>query len=1171
MKKDLDFDEVLTQICEVLQRQGRVSYGALRRRFHLDDAYLRDLQVELIEAQQIATDEDGRVLVWVGEGKTSETEEETEKRRADTTDEEKAKRRKGEKEKDIHVTETLNARRRDSRAEVGERRQLTVLFCEIGKAATEGQLHDPDEWGAVLGWVRRTCEEVIRRYEGYTGQHLDDGMTVYWGYPTAHEDDAQRAVRAGLEIVRMVQRQDEWQVAGTLPVHVRVSIHTGPVTMMTGQTNDQHQVQASGETPQIAIHLLGMARPNTVVLSETTFRLVEGYFTCQVVGEPAFPGMVEPLGSYQVCEESGARNRLEAIIGAGFTPFVARDEELGLLRKRWEQVKEGRGQVVLLTGEAGIGKSRLIQELQTHLDEEQRILVDLWCSPYLRQSAFHPVTKYLQRVLHFERGETPEEHRNKLERALARWHLEDVLPLFATLLSLPLPASLRVDLPPQRQRQRLLHVIVSWLTALAERKPVLIVWEDLHWADPSTLDLLQLLIAQLPTSRILMVLSARPEFTSPWPLRSHITSLTLSRLGQADAETMVARVTRGKLLPPEVMQHIVSKTDGVPLFVEELTKMVLESGLVKEEEETFVLTGPLTPLAIPTTLQDSLLARLDRLSAVREVAQVGAVLGREFAPDLLQAVLAVDDDTLQQALDKLVDAEILYRRGAPPYVHYIFKHALIQDTAYQSLLPGRQQQYHQQVAQVLEEQFADLAEAQPELVAHHYTAAGNVSRAVPAWQRAGRVAIARSAFVEATKHLSRGLEVLSPLPETPERDQQELDLHSLLGPALMALKGYGAPEVEQSYARALILCRQGGETPRLVQVLLGLEMFYLTRGEVKTARELGEQCLALTQRANNPGRLLQAHLLLGNVLFQEGELVRAREHLLHGLSLYRERQQEMRHALQDPGVDCLVYLALVLWSLGYPEQALRASREAITLAEQLARPLSSAIALSFAAELHQFAHDPHAVLPKADAAIGIATEHDLPLWVAYGNIYRGWAWSRTGRTEEGVAQIKQGLTSSRATGAEVVLPWFLSMLADAYLACGAIAAGRATIAEAFTVMERKGERLAEAELYRIKGELTLQQFQRQGARIQVADPRPLNPDPQGEAESYFRKAIEVAHRQSAKSWELRAAVSLGRLWYQQGRPSEARQLVRGCCEWFTEGAATTDLQEARRLLESLNR
>ncbi len=763
----------------------------------------------------------------------------------------------------------------------------------------------------------------------------------------------------------------------------------------------------------------------------------------------------------------------------GLTPLVGRDLELGLLRERWAQAQAGEGQVVLLSGEPGIGKSRLVQALKEQVMAEGAARIELRCSPYHQNSAFYPLIEHLQRLLQFQREESPQAKLERLQQRLARYRFPqaDTLPLLAALLSLPHPnGAPPLTFSPQKQKQKTQEALVAWIMEEAGQTAVYCAWEDLHWADPSTLEVLTLLLDQVPTTRLLVLLTFRPDFSPPWRPRSHLTQLTLNRLGRPQVEAMVEQVSGNKALPAEVVQQIVRKTDGVPLFVEELTKMVLESGLLKKIDGHYELSGPLPPLAIPTTLQDSLMARLDRLAPVREIAQLGATLGREFSYELIQAISPLDEATLQEGLRQLVEAELVYQRGVPPQATYLFKHALIQDAAYQSLLKNKRQQYHQQIAQVLAARFAETVETQPELLAYHYTEAGLKEQAIPYWQKAGQRAAQRSANTEAITHLSNGLELLKTLPDTLERTQQELRLQTTVGPAWMALKGYAAAEVERAYTRALELCQQVGETPRLLQVLLGLETFYHVRGQLQTARELGEQSLSLAQRMQDPARLFGAHAALGSALFHLGEFASAREHLEQGMSL-NDPQKHRSRTVQVPEVGCLTYTAWTLWALGYPEQALERSHEAFTLAQELSHPFSLAFALNWAAFLHQLRREGQATQKRAEAAMALSAEQGFPVWLGFGTVFKGWALVEQGQREEGIAQLRQGMAAMRATGAELYQPYCLALLAEAYEKVGQAEEGVSVLTEALDLIDKTEERWYEAELYRLKGELSLKSRQ----------------------------------------------------------------------------------------------
>jgi predicted ATPase len=708
---------------------------------------------------------------------------------------------------------------------------------------------------------------------------------------------------------------------------------------------------------------------------------------------------------------------------------------------------------------------------------------------------------------------------------------------------------------PEQQKQQTLHALLTILLRIAAQQPVLFVMEDLHWVDPTTLELLRLLVDQGPTTRILALFTFRPDFSPPWTGRAHLTQVTVHRLPRRQAVEVIRQVAHGKALPPEVVEQIVAKTDGVPLFVEELTKMVLESGLLQEWDDRYELTGPLPPLAIPATLHDSLMARLDRLATVKALAQLGATLGREFSYELLRAVSPWDEATVQQGLHQLVEAEFLYQQGLPPQATYTFKHALIQDVAYQSLLRSTRQQHHQRIAQTLEAQFPETVETQPELVAQHYTAAGCAEQAVHYWQRAGQHASDRSANLEAISHLTTGIELLKTLPETPDRLQQAVALYIALGAALQMAKGLAAAEVEQAYTQAYTVCRQVGETPELVPVLFGLWRFYLVRSQLHTARELGETLLRLAQRAADPVLAVIAPYTLGATWCWLGAFPAARHYTEEGIARYTPSQ---RTALvfrmgQDPGVACRAILAQTLWLLGYPDQALTSIHDALALAHELSHPYSLAYARCWAAMVAQFRRDGAAVYEQAEAAVALATARGITQWAANGTITCGWALAMQGQGEAGMAQIRQGIAAWRATGAALTVPYVYTVLADVAAHLGYSEDGLQALAEAHTLVEQHEERYWEAEIYRLRGVLLLRQ----------------PGTPQTEAEAWLQRALDVARHQEAKSLELRAAMSLSQLWQQQGKRAEAYELLAPIYGWFTEGFDTADLQEAKTLLEEL--
>jgi predicted ATPase/class 3 adenylate cyclase len=1130
----MNFEEILDQAIAMLQRRGRVTYRTFKRQFQLDDDVLEDLKEELIYGQRLAVDEDGRVLVWMGE----------------------------EQPPAAPHTRIASPEVAPPPADA-ERRQLTVLFCDlVDSTALAGQL-DPEELREVVRAYQDTCAKVIARFEGHIAQYLGDGLLVYFGYPLAHEDDAQRAVRTGLGMVEALgQLNTRLEQERGVHLAVRLGIHTGLVVIGDVGGGTRQEQLALGETPNLAARLQGIAAPNTLVISAATLQLLGGFFAYQALGTHLVKGVVQPLEVYQVLHESTARSRLEVTGSTGLTPLVGREQEVGLLRERWTQVKDGFGQVVLLSGEAGIGKSRLVQVLKEQVaTEPQAWLTPCQCSPYHQNSALYPMIDLLERVaLRFEREESPQQKLSKLEGFLVQYGLPlvETVPLLATLLSLPLSADYAsLTLAPEQQKQKTLQALLTILLRIATQQPVLFVMEDLHWVDPTTLEFLSLLVDQGPTTRILALLTFRPDFSPPWTGRSHLTQVTLPRLSRQQAVAMTNRMAHGKALPAEVVEQVVAKTDGVPLFVEELTKMVLESGLLQEREDRYELTGLLPPLAIPTTLHDSLMARLDRLATVKGLAQLGATLGREFSYELLQAVSPWDEGALQRGLHQLVEAEFLYQRGLPPQATYLFKHALIQDAAYQSLLKSTRQQHHQHIAQVLEARFPESCETQPELLAQHYTEAGLLEQALPYWQRAGERAVQRWANVEAIRYLTRGLEGLQTLPDTPERSQHELALLIALGPPLQATKNFSAPEVGRVYTRARALCRQVGESQQLFPVLTGLWGFYQIRGEHRTALELAQEFLTLAQRVQDPLRLRGAHWLLGGALLELGELAPARAHEEAGLALHASHRDRSRALLYRQGgeVSCLRRLARILWLLGYPDQALSSIHTALTRAQELARPFSLAEAFYHAACLHQLRREVFQTQERAEAAMALARDQGFPSWLLYSTIVHGWALSAQGQHAQALAQIPQALTVLQATGQRQALPYYLAQLAEVYGRGGDDAAGLQRLAEALAVVDDTEERWWEAELYRLKGELLQQQATGSSE----------------EAEACFHQALDIARHQQAKLLELRAAMRLARLWQRQGKRAAAHALLAPIYSWFTEGFDTPDLQEARALLEELSR
>jgi predicted ATPase/class 3 adenylate cyclase len=1042
------------------------------------------------------------------------------------------------------------------RVSEAERRQLTVLFCDlVGSTELSGRL-DPEEMSQVIRAYHRGCTHVIRRWDGYVAKYMGDGVLAYYGWPRAHEDDAERAVRAGLELTKAVAEQtasDGTQLAA------RIGIATGQVVVgeLIGEGAAQEEAVV-GETPNLAARLQALAAPGTVVIAASTRRLVGGVFDLDDLGAQRLKGFAEPVLGWRVVGERGAEGRFEARQTASLTPLVGREEEVALLLSRWRQARDGEGQVVLLSGEPGIGKSRLVRELRARLEGEPHIRLFYQCSPHHTTSPLHPLIEQLERAGAVERDDPPPVKLSKLETLLARGtnQLDQAVPLIAALLGIPTGGRYSLpELTPQRRKQRTLEVLVDQLDGLAGAAPVLLAYEDVHWIDPTTQELLGLAIERIRRLRVLALITFRPEFAPPWIDLPHVSSLTLTRLGRRHGVAMVEQLVREKALPDEVAAQIVAKTDGIPLFVEELTKTVLESGLLKDAGDRYELAGPLPALAIPSTLHDSLLARLDRLAPIKEVAQIGAVIGREFSRALLAAVADRREADLEVALEQLVQAELIFRRGSPPEATYSFKHALVQDAAYGTLLKSRRQHLHARIAGVLEEQFPGQARAQPELLAQHFSQAGLRQQAISYWQRAGESASARSAQAEAARHFKNALEQLEGLPEDAPRSDKELDLQIALGTALIAARGFAAAETGCAYARARVLARQHGDPARSFPVLYGQWVFHTVRAELEPAKELAEEMLRLSEEQVDRRELLIAHRMVGYVDLLLGRPASARAHLEKVLALYNPERHRSLASLYayEPRAAALAYLPVVRLLLGYPERALRLSEEALATARQSSHLLTLCFALHARCWFHQIALDDRSLRRWAKELIELTVEHGFPYWLSYARVLHGWAHTQDASEEEGSAQMLQAFAEYQATGARLYMPYFTALLAHAGAMRGERTEELRLLTDAITRVDETGERWFEAELYRLHGE----------ALLHLPEP-----DHAG-AEAALSEALVRARRQGTRLWELRAATSLARLWVEQRKRAEARDLLAPVYSWFTEGFDTADLKHAKALLDAL--
>jgi class 3 adenylate cyclase/predicted ATPase len=1039
-------------------------------------------------------------------------------------------------------------------AAAAERRQLTVMFCDlVGSTALSARL-DPEDMREIIRGYHRCCAEETVKAGGFVAKFMGDGVLAYFGYPQAHEDDAERAVRVALALVEAVR---ELPTAQDAQLQVRIGISTGVVVVGDlfgeGAAREQGVV---GDTPNLAARLQALAAPGQVVISQSTRRLSSGHFEYRDLGRVALKGIADPVQAWQVLRASAVESRFEAQHETSLTPLVGREEELELLTRRWQGATSGRGSVVLLSGEPGIGKSRLAQAVLERLAAEPSTRLRYFCSPHHQDTALYPTIARLERVAGFRRDDTDHQRLDKLEAFLAKatGDLGDSVPLLAELLSIPtLGRYPPLNLTPQKHKEKLLQVLIDQVEGLARRNPVLVVVEDVHWADPTSLEVLDLVIDRIPTLPILIIITFRPEFAPPWLGRPHVTMLSLNRLPLGQTAEVIAGVTAGKALPKEIVDEIVNRTDGIPLFIEELTKAVVESGELMDAGDRYTVAGSLPPVSIPMTLHASLLARLDRLGPAREVAQIGAALGRQFSHELISAVAAMPQLRLDDDLAELASAELIYRRGNPPDAEYTFKHALVQDAAYGTLLRSRRQQLHARIVATLERQFPEIVISQPQLVAQHCAAAGLDAKAVDYRLKAGRQAMARSEMPEAEAHLRKGLDLLAGLPEDTERQERELKLQIALARTLVATQGHAAPEVAETQARARRLWDELGQPPQSATADLALANqfeYRLTRAELALARREAAEVLERGNVRNDPLWTVAGCNMSATVSFFLGEFSASCAYAKHSLELYDPEERDLRRrgsvgSIYQQTV-ARSYGFLSLFHLGYLDQARRQCEEAQAGAR--AHAFSRALALACGLYLQS---EPDLLLRRCQEMEAHCADHGFPIFGALATTLRGSALSALGRTEEGLALLMQGLAVYRGTGAALQVPRFLAELADAYGKGGRPLEGLKCLDEAARQVEQTQERWAEAHMLRVRGELL-------AAVGEYAA-----------AEAGFRQAIAVARRQKAKLWELRAARSLSRLWREQGRHEEARDLLAPIYGWFTEGFDAPDLGEAKLLLTEL--
>ena len=1040
-----------------------------------------------------------------------------------------------------------------------ERRQLTVMFCDLVDSTALSRRLDPEDLQDVIRHFLDACSQTIGRFNGYIAKYMGDGMLVYFGYPQAHENDAERAIHSGLAILDTVKALHQDNPHPDIGIAARIGIATGQVVVgeLMGQDTAKER-SVFGETPNLAARLQALAKPNQLIIDPVTKRLVGHEFELADHGATALKGFDTPVQTWQVLSlRLSSVSRFEGSRASHLTNFVGREQEIALLLGRWREAVDGEGQVVLLCGEAGIGKSRIANSLGDRLAEERYQTMPFQCSLYHANTALYPAINFLRQAAGLTSQDSPQAQLEKLNFMARERGIEnqDTVFLLAELLSIH-GAHQNPQLPvsAETRKHMTLEALVQYLARLAEHSPVLFIVEDAHWLDPTTLDLMTRIIGRIRQMRVLLLITFRPNFKPVWADYSHVTSLTLSRLPRRQSAELVVAMTGGKTLPLEVQQAILAKADGVPLYIEAMTENVLESGLLTEGNEAFTLKGPLKGLPIPDSLHALLMERVDRLGPAKNIVQTGAAIGREFTYELLQATLEVPDSELKNALDLFVESGLIFQEGEIPLATYHFKHALVQEAAYSTLPKKPRRALHGRIAKTLESRFAHRVTREPELVAYHYEQAGLTSQAVEYWHRAARRDAERSANIETLHHFDRALELLKELPPGPERNALELELLLARGTPLLSVKGFASDDMGENYRRAKDLLQDNSGSAHQFRAIRGLWVFHMVRGHLANARELAENLLALAHREQSSDLLIEAHLDLGSTYFFIGRFDEARTHLLTAKSLY-EPNQHRAHALlfgQDPGITARTFLARTLWILGELEPVEPMVQEAIGLTRELEHPYTLVFTLVNLSSLYSAARNAKRTRELADEAIAVSKQYSFELGLAWATTSQGWALAKTGQAE-GLGTLLHGLSATRATGARTQDTFTLALLAEIYLRHNRIEEGLDAIEEAQTLVVTGGERFWHAELLRLKGELLLGQ----------------SDESVHAAEECLCEALRIAQDQRAKMIELRAATSLAKLWRKLDKSDEAKRVLQAVYSRFTEGFDNRDLIEAKAVLDQL--
>jgi class 3 adenylate cyclase/predicted ATPase len=1038
-----------------------------------------------------------------------------------------------------------------------ERRQLTVMFTDLVGSTVLSTKLDPEDMRFVIGAYHKCVAETVARFDGFLAKYMGDGVLIYFGYPQAHEDDAERAVRAGLALIETVGKLRVQE-----PLQVRICVATGLVVVgdLVGSGEAQER-GVVGETPNLAARLQSVAAPNTVVIAEGTRRLLGNLFELQDLGPKDLKGIAGLARAWEVLRARPIESRFEALHATGLTALVGREEETELLQRRWARAKTGEGQVVLIAGEAGIGKSRLTAALMERLSGEPHTRLRYFCSPQHTDSALYPIIGQMARAAGLAHDDTPQARLDKLDAVLAqtKTSVEDAA-LFADMLSLPNDGRYpTVDLTPEERRQRTLEALTAQLVWLANQQPILMIFEDVHWIDPTSLEALGRIVNRIKALPALLIVTFRSEFNAPWVGRSHVTSLTLNRLGEREVAVIIAHIVGNKGLPADVMTEIAERTDGIPLFVEEMTKAVLETESESDARQT-VAAVPSRALAVPPSLHASLMARLDRLGPAKELAQIGAAIGREFTHALMAAVVGKPEEKLRSGLDRLINAGLLFQQGVPPHATYLFKHALVQDAAYGTLLREPRRALHARIADTLENQFAEIAENQPELLARHCTEAGLIEKAAHLWGKAGQRSLERSALVEAVEQLTRALAQISILPPSPAQRRHEIKLQAAIITPLIHVRGYASPETRVAAERARLLIEQSEalgeclEDPLILfSALYGLLVVNIVAFNGNVVRQLASEFLARAEKQGTTPLLLTAHRIVGTSLVYMGDIVESLPHLERTIVLYdpAEHRPLATHFGTDARMHALCYRSWAFWLLGRPQAALADAAHAVQGAREMGQAATLMNVLALTSYTHVFCGNYAAANTQFDELASLAKEKGSLYWKAFAMSLQGCLLALCGKAGEAVHMLTSGLAAWRSTGATLFAPTQLSFLARAYAELGQFDDAWRCINEAIAAVERSKERWWEAEVNRLAGEIALKLPEPDAAK----------------AQAYFGRALSVAGEQQTKSWELRAAMSMSRLWRHQGRQQQAHDLLAPVYGWFTEGFDTLDLKQAKALLD----